>query len=340
MANETFRHFGDLVQALAHAGRGHVDPRFQRAPTGAGETDPSTGGFLVPGAFASEILTTLYADRNSVVPYFRKFNLPDVGNKLSVPGADETSRANGYRWGGLALDYADEGVEVSASWPRLKNTDFDAPKIIGLVPLTNELLSDADNLEAYLSFALADELRYKLEQYSLSAAGTGTNKPLGVMNASALVVAQKTSGQTAGTISYANIVAMWSALPSASRKRAIWAVSESAMAQAVENMPVPVYAASGSPNPDDVPRIHGRPAIETDVLPACGTQGDILLIDPAWYGCASRPIDSALSAHVYFQNDQAVLRVTWRVDAKPLVSAKLTASDGTTRSPFVALQAR
>jgi len=76
------------------------------------------------------------------------------------------------------------------------------------------------------------------------------------------------------------------------------------------------------------------------VLPPVGTPGDVLLIDPAWYGFASKPMASALSAHVLFTSDQAVLRVTWRCDGRPLVSAPIAATDGASRSAFVALAAR
>ncbi|QXX74245.1 phage major capsid protein [Methylovirgula sp. HY1] len=336
-----FNHLGEWALTMVASARGgRPDERLFRAPSGAGETVATAGGFLVPEAFAPNILTTIYADRNSVLPYFQKFNIPEGTNAYKVPGVDETSRANGYRWGGVTADYENEGVAPGDSWPHFKQTEYDAPKLIGMVPVTNELLADTENLGAFLETAFADELRYKLEQYTLSSAGTGTGKPLSVLNSPALITVAATGSQTAGTISYANITSMWSALPSASRKRAIWALSESAMAQADANMPYPVYPPSGCQHPDDVPRIQGRPAIETDVLPICGTPGDILLLDPLWYGVAAKPMASAMSAHVMFINDQAVFRITWRVDGKPLVSAQLTASDGTNRAPYVALAHR
>ena len=75
-------------------------------------------------------------------------------------------------------------------------------------------------------------------------------------------------------------------------------------------------------------------------MPAVGAPGNVLLIDPAWYGFASKPMASALSAHVLFIGDQAVFRITWRVDARPLVSAPIAATGKVPRSAFVALAAR
>ena len=227
----------------------------------------------------------------------------------------------------------------SPEFLRYKATPFAAEKLIGYVVLTNELMADVKNLDAFLRRAIVDEFRYKLEQYILSSAGTGAGRPLSVLNSPALVTAATTTGQGSGTLTELNLRTMLYALPAPSRRRAIWAVSESAM-EVVENFEAVTRPKSGCANPDDLPRIKGRPVIETDALPALGARGDVLLIDPAWYGFASKPIASALSAHVLFTDDQAVLRVVWRCDARPLVSAPITATDGASRSAFVALAAR
>ncbi len=334
-----FENFGEYVRALVDARNNPPDPRLLRAPTGGGETSPTLGGFAVPEGFADVILTTLYEDRTSILNYVQRFNIPDGTNSLHVSGVDETSRANGYRWGNVVADFADEGAVETPGFPKLKATQFATEKIIGFVQLTNELMADARNLETFLRRALVDELKYKLEQYIFSSAGTGVGRPLSILNSSALVTVAKTSGQTSGTLTSANLRAMRAALPAGSRRRAIWATSESLL-ESQDSIEEITFPQAGCANPDDLPRIMGRPVIETDVLPAIGTPGDVLLIDPAWYGFASKPMFSALSADVLFASDQAVLRVTWRCDAKPLVSTPITATDGASRSAFVALAQR
>ena len=337
--SEPFNHFGEWAQALIRARGGEVDARLFRAPTGAGENPATAGGFLVPEILSSEVLTTLYENRVSILSYLQKFNIPDGANTLDVAGVDETSRANGYRWGNVFADFVDEGIAETPTFPKFKATKFGAEKIIGFVPVSNELLADAENLGAFLIRAFSDELHYKLEQYILSSAGTGAGKPLSVLNSNALVTVPKTSGQTAGTLTSANLRVMWAALPAASRRRAIWAISESVI-ESQDSIEEISFPQAGSANPEDLPRLLGRPVIETDVLPAIGTPGDVLLIDPAWYGFASKPLATALSAHVLFLNDQAVFRISWRCDARPLVSAPITATDGASRSAFVALAQR
>src|SRR5215469_5438011 len=49
-----------LVAVMRHYGGDGTDPRLVRAPTGAGETDASSGGFLVQTDFANTILTRAY----------------------------------------------------------------------------------------------------------------------------------------------------------------------------------------------------------------------------------------------------------------------------------------
>jgi len=115
-------------------------------------------------------------------------------------------------------------------------------------------MADVENLDTFLRRAIADELRYKLEQYILSSAGTGAGRPLSVLNSPALVTVAKTSAQASGTLTELNLRTMLYALPAASRRRAIWAASESAM-ELVENFEAVTRPASGSTNPDDLPRI-------------------------------------------------------------------------------------
>ena len=222
--------------------------RRLRAATGAGETDPTAGGFLVPESFAAELLGAIYEDRSSVLPYFMRLNIPDGSNTLRIAGADETSRVNGYRWGGVIADFVDEGATETPSFPKVKSTLYSSNKIIGYVPVSNELLADAANLEIFLRRAFKDELSYKLDQYALSSAGTGAGRPLSILNSPALVTVAKTSGQTAGTLTSANLRAMWAAMPCASRRRAIWAISEGVTQ--LPEVPVEItYPQAGCANP-------------------------------------------------------------------------------------------
>jgi hypothetical protein len=93
-----FRSLGEQLIAIARAERdGRVDDRLIRAPTGAGESDPTTGGFLVDTQWSQELAALAYAESEVAALCDRRetaFPLADV----RLPGIDETSRADGSRW--------------------------------------------------------------------------------------------------------------------------------------------------------------------------------------------------------------------------------------------------
>ena len=71
---------------------------------------------------------------------------------------------------------------------------------------TEEVLEDASFLEGEVSDLFGSEFAFKIQD--LIIRGSGAGEPLGILNAGALVTQAKTSGQSADTISTANIVAM------------------------------------------------------------------------------------------------------------------------------------
>jgi HK97 family phage major capsid protein len=83
----------------------------------------------------------------------------------------------------------------------------------------------------------------------------------------------------------------------------------------------------------------GRPAIATEKIPALGTNGDLMLIDPNFYVIGDRmQVEIAASEHVNFLSNQMTWRVVERVDGQPWLDKAITLQDTTTQvSPFVAL---
>jgi HK97 family phage major capsid protein len=84
----------------------------------------------------------------------------------------------------------------------------------------------------------------------------------------------------------------------------------------------------------------GRPAYMTEKLPALGSTGDLMLIDPSLYVIGDRmQIEVAASEHVNFLKNQMTWRVVERVDGQPWLDKAITLQDASTQvSPFVALQ--
>jgi hypothetical protein len=95
--------------------------------------------------------------------------------------------------------------------------------------------------------------------------------------------------------------------------------------------------------PGDRPRqrhwsLAGFPLFCSEKLPALGTKGDLILIDPRYYRIGDRSLTIAASEHVNFLKNQIVFRVTRRDDGQPWIEKPITLQDGaTTVSPFVVL---
>jgi HK97 family phage major capsid protein len=90
-----------------------------RAPTGAGEVDPTGGGFLVQVDFIASIFMLAH-QMGEILPRLNKIPISATSNGLKIPGIDETSRATGSRWGGVQSNWAAEGVAGTESRPKFR----------------------------------------------------------------------------------------------------------------------------------------------------------------------------------------------------------------------------
>lgn len=335
-----FKSLTENVIAIVTASRGGpVDPRLERAPAGANATDGPAGGFLLEDQWSQE-LTALAYEGAWVAPFCDRRPTSKPLSALKIPGIDETSRADGSRFGGAISWWAGEGTAPPlASLPRFKNLEMLTKKIIALIYGTDELITDAPLYEATIKRALIAEFGFKLDLGVLS--GTGEGQPLGILNSTALITVPGETGQTAGTINRANVNKMWKRLPAPSRYEAVWLANEDADEQ-LEQL-------AGNPNtyiPAGVygnvfPLLKGRPVLTIEQCPAVGTVGDLVLADLSKYVILDGGMNSAISLHVRFDSDQALLRFTMRVDGRPSFTTPISPFNGTlTRSPFIALGAR
>ena len=148
---------------------------------------------------------------------------------------------------------------------------------------------------------------------------------------------------TASEVQFADIAWMWSKLLPASWSSAIWCFSPTVVPQLLQlqdgaNRAIFIsidQGATKSPNW----ALLGRPAIPTEKLPALGTKGDIILVDPSLYVIGDRmSIEVAASEHVNFLKNQMTWRVVERVDGQPWMEKAITLQDASTQvSPFVIL---
>jgi HK97 family phage major capsid protein len=342
-----FRSFGEQLMAVfRHYADKDTDPRLVRAPTGAGEVDPSGGGFLVQTDFSAAIWMRAY-DLGEILARVEKFSLSTTANGIKIPGVDEQSRATGSRWGGVQSYWVGEGSSnATGTKPKFRLVEFDLKKLMSLMWVSDELLADQSLLAAIAGKAFSEEIMFMTEDGVFE--GTGAGMPLGVKKAAALIVVPAEVGQASKTILYENVEKMWSRCWARSRAEAIWQINQDcepqlySMAQVIGTAGVPVYMPANGLSGEPYGTLFGRPVIAMEYSDTVGTQGDISLVDYSQYGLVDKGgIQAATSMHVAFLTDEQVFRITYRVDGRPMWNTALTPFKGSnTLSPFVQLAAR
>ncbi|QAY96700.1 phage major capsid protein [Methylovirgula ligni] len=351
-----FRSLGEqLIATYNYAvNKTNTDPRLQRAPTGAGEVDPTGGGFLVQVDFAQAIFMLAH-DMGELLSRVNKLPIGEKFNGIKIPGVDETARTTGSRWGGVRSYWLGEGTQATASRPKFRMIDFNLHKLFSLMYTTDELLQDQNALNSIASQAFSEEVMFMTEDSIFE--GTGSGMPWGILNHPSLITVAEESSQTAATVIKANIDKMWSRMWNRSRKNAVWFINQDVEPQLLNlNQPVStqgtaatggvggtlVYMPPGGMSAAPYAALYGRPVIPVEYCSTVGTVGDIVLADLSQYTLVDKGgVQAATSMHVAFLTDEMVFRITYRVDGKPMWTKDLTPFKGTnTKSPFVALATR
>ena len=350
----TFNSFGEYLAAVINAhqpGSGTIDERLRqpqynvRAATGLGEAPPESGGFAVSTDFEDRILTKIY-DANPWINLLDRREIGPNANSLKIPSNDETSRADGSRFGGVRGYWTNEAAALTASAPKFGQLSMELEKVTVLVYLTSELMQDSVSMAAFVEDACRKELGFKLGDAIIN--GTGSGQPLGILSSGCLVTQDKEGSQTATTIVYENIVNMWSRMWPASRANAVWLCNSDIIPQlytmslAVGTGGAAVFMPADGAAGRPYNTLFTRPIYFTEFNPTLGTEGDILLIDPTEYLQIEKGgVQSATSIHVRFVNDEVVLRFVYRTNGQPKTESAITPFKGTaTVSPFVSLQTR
>ncbi|MBK9166594.1 MAG: phage major capsid protein [Bryobacterales bacterium] len=339
--------FGEFLRAAVEAGRpgGRVDERLHHVERlGLGSDIPSEGGFAVSPQFADEIWS-IATESSALASRCYSWPLGPGANGLTLPVADETSRATGSRLGGIRVYRVAERGTITESAPALDQINVKLEKLAGLCYISDELLTDSVSLGQFVRQGFADEIGFTLDDEIMR--GDGVAKCLGILQSSALVTVAKESGQAASTVVYDNVLKMWSRCWGRSRRNAVWLVNQDvepqlySMSLVIGTGGAPVYLPSGGSSSEPFATLFGRPVIPVEQCSTLGTLGDIVLADLSQYLLVRKPAKFATSMHVRFSSDEQAFRWTMRVNGQPLWKSALTPANGSnTLSPFVALAAR
>ena len=212
-------------------------------------------------------------------------------------------------FGGVQMYWTAEAQTRTETEPQFKQMELKAWELSGYCVSTNVLLQDSIiGLEKFLMTLFAKSIAW-FEEYAFLQ-GNGAGKPQGMLTAGATLdedAQHRQSGQ----------LRRWppcgrsccrrrGARPSGCSRRA-WCRSCCSSRTANRAIFISIdQGATKSPNWT----LLGRPAFPTEKVPALGTKGDLMLLDPSLYVVGDRmQIEIAASEHVNFLKNQ----MTWRV---------------------------
>jgi HK97 family phage major capsid protein len=340
---ESFGDFALAVRAARSRAAVGIDERLKigaAAPTTFGsEGTGQDGGFAVPTLFARQMFIAAARQEENLLQYCDT-TLID-GNSLIIP-TDETTP---WATGGVRAYWQNEAV-TTATKPLLRDLQLRQNKLIGLVPVSDELLHDAAALSSYLPAKLGLSIVWKTNEGILNGLGGGS--PLGCFKSPAAIVVAKDAGQATATISQTNLTNMVARLPPGSFGPSCWLIAPDAIPAllAVNLASYPMVPAP--PRPDGRPSsliglLYGRPAIASQHVAAFSSQGDISLVDLQYYAAIVRSDGPRTSISLDFAFDAGVatFKVVLRVDGVPKIVSQIAQANSSNKlSPFIQLAAR
>jgi len=365
-SDQPFANLGDYLKAVKSAGAEGTPIREKRlvrcveraldpitkAPTGLGEHVPSEGAFLVAEEFIPTLLDRMY---NTSIVYGRcaKQQVGPNFNGFKIPAIDETSRADGSRWGGVRAYWTSEGGTITASQPKFRQISVELQKLAALCYVTDELLEDSVALEGYVTKWFPLEMGFKLDDAVIN--GDGAGKPLGILSSPARVTVTKETGQVAATIVTNNVLKMWRRLWAQSWANSVWFINQNTLEQ-LATLVIPIgtagvlsqlfqmpVSAAGPDGSGSYGTMLARPVMPIEQCQSVGTEGDIILADLSQYIIGEKGgMKAATSIHVSFVSAQTAFRFIYRTNGEPTWQSALTPYKGTsdTISPYVTLGTR
>lgn len=345
-----FRSFGEQLVAVREACRsnGRVHDglvQIGAAATGSNELVDSEGGYRIQSDFAYEIFNKIF-DTGLISSRCRKQEVGPNANGLRYKKIKETSRANGYRYGGIQVYWEGEADQITSSKPKWGEDELKLLKLTGLYYTTDELLQDAIGLQSEIFTWFPEEFAFKVDDGIYN--GTGVGMPLGVLNAGCKVQVAKETGQAASTVVAQNIFKMFARMPAKMLLNAVWIINVACwpqifqLYQQVGTGGIPLFIPSGGINQSPFGTLLGRPILPIEQAAALGTAGDITFCDFNQYRLINKGgLQTASSIHVRFDYGETAFRFILRINGQPLWSSAVTPYKGSdTVSPFITLATR
>lgn len=350
-----WNNLGDLAIAIRNHARGigQTDQRLLNAAasTYSSENVGADGGFAVPPEFRQQIQTLVLSEDTMLG---QCDSMPTESNMVIVPTDEDPAWAT---TGGVQVYRRAEAGTMTQSKLAMKEISVRVEELYALVPITDQLLSDATILSRFLTSKAGEKINFRVNNEIVNGTGAG-GQMLGILASPALVTVSKESSQAAGTLVAQNLLKMFSRMPDAARKRAVWLINQDIEPQ-LYNINLAFQNAAGSAGiaagvaglvgegglryDPTAGKLMGRPIIATEACSTIGAVGDIILAYLPGYFAPYKAggIKSDMSIHLWFDQGLTAFRWTFRVGGQPWLSTPIPRRSGSnTLSHFVALEAR
>lgn len=353
-SDRPFANLGEQLGAIAAFGMGQeADPRLYAGPSGASTQSGPDGAFLIRNEFAVDLVNSGF-QAGQLASLCSVTEIGEGADGLEVVTVDETSRADGQRWGGVQVYRRKEAATVDGTKkPKLGKWESRLEDMMGLAYMTERLIQDAPAMGAVFQESFTEEFSCKLDGEIWE--GDGNGECLGVKKSGAVIAVDKEVAQANDTILGVNIMNMWKRVPPRSRARGAWFYNVECEPQ-LQQMFTPIKNVAGTENVGGLPifmppgglagspnaTIYSRPAIPIEVADPLGDLGDIAFLDLQQFKLIRKlGVQGDESIHVRFIYGERAFRWIARVNGAPKIRQPLTPRKGVmTLSPFVMLAAR
>ena len=167
------------------------------AGTGMQQSFNSTGGVLVPPGYSKTIWDGVINQSNSLLSRCMQLPIDPGIESLTMNAIDETSRANGSRWGGVQGYWKGELSEMSATRPKLREVTVKPQELYVFAYISDKLLRNSPvAASALLEQACTDEIAFKIGDAIIN--NTAAGAPIGIVGHASTVSVSAESGQAYG----------------------------------------------------------------------------------------------------------------------------------------------
>lgn len=350
-ADRSFRSLGENLLAIKRAQTGgETDKRLLRVAkeiraSGLNEGIDSEGALFLEPQILNDMLESV-VKKSPLLSYATKVNITGPSNSAKWKEYDEADISDLTVAGGVIVYRKAEADTVEKSAPKFQERECKLETMMGICYVTEELAEDVGQLESMLANDF--ELAYDRKKSNEFIAGSGVGEGLGLTKASCKVTVDAEDGQDAGSVVYKNVAKMRNQLIARDPNKVLWISNPDTVLQLqfmefpVGTGGVPVFLPPSGAAADPYDRLLGKPVIGTDLCPANGSAGDLMLVDMSDYlDFVKGGTRKAMSIHYRFLHGEPIFRFMWRSNSRPRRAKKIKIRNSSLyRSSIVLLGAR